>query len=67
MIKCENLLGINTIDTYYEFLFCMALAAECGRRHTVLDMSTMRITDKSMLSDDDIAYMHYLRNEGCIY
>lgn len=67
MIKCENLLGINTIDTYYEFLFCMALAAECGRRHTVLDMSSMRITDKSMLSDDDIAYMHYLRNEGCIF
>lgn len=67
MIKCENILGTNAIDTYYEFLFAMALAAECGRRHTALDMTSIRVTDKEMLSDDDIAYMHYLRAKGFIY
>lgn len=57
----------NTLDTCYEFLFALALSAECKRRGASLDMSMMRISDKDLLSADDIAYMHYLRDNGAIY
>lgn len=66
MIKCSELIGKSTISNYYEFLFCMALAAECGRRGRKLDMTDMRLFDKGMLSADDIAYLHYLKGIGCI-
>ena len=45
MISCNDLLKKNTIDSYYEFLFTMALAAECGRRGTALDMRDISIFD----------------------
>ena len=67
MLRCEDLLETKNINTYYEFLFAMALAAECGRRGTSLDMSKMRINNSNLLSPDDIAYMHYLKDIGSIY
>ena len=67
MIKCNELIGKSSIDFYYEFLFTMALAAECGRRGTSLDMSMMKVFDKSMLSANDLAYMQYLKDTGSIY
>lgn len=67
MIKCDILFEKKTIDSYYEFLFAMALAAECGRRGLSLDMSMMCLLDKGMLSKDDLDYMHFLRDKGYIY
>lgn len=66
MISCSELFKSDKINTYYEFLFAMALAAECGRRGEVLDMRMMKIRSKSMLSNNDIQYMHYLKSIGCI-
>lgn len=67
MIRCDELLGKKVINSYYEFLFAMALAAECGRRGTALDMTMVTLHDKGMFSPDDIAYMHYLKDIGSIY
>ena len=67
MIPCEEFLGTKTIGTFYEFLFAMSLAAECGRRGIVLDMRNIRLVDKSMLSDGDKDYMRYLRAKGCLF
>lgn len=67
MLKCDELLGIKVLSSYYEFLFALALAAECGRRGEVLDMSDISVRDKSLLSDDDLTYMRYLRDSGFIY
>lgn len=76
MIKCSDLIGKKTIGTYYEFLFCMALAAECGRRGDTLDMRDIQLLDmgclkedgveSGMLSSKDIGYMHYLRSIGSL-
>ena len=67
MYNCEKLFGKKVIGAYYEFNFAMALAAECGRRGDCLDMRSMRIFDKELLSDGDIAYMRYLQGLGYIY
>jgi len=67
MYNCEKLFGKRVINAYYEFNFAMALAAECGRRGDCLDMRSMRIPDKEILSDSDIAYMRYLRDLGYMY
>lgn len=67
MISCSDLFKSNKINYYYEFLFAMALAAECGRRGEVLDMSMMRIRSKKMLSNQDILYMYYLKDKGYIF
>ena len=66
MIDCKVLLRKDNIDTYFEFLFIMALACECGDRGDVLDITGMSIKDKGMLSDEDIKYLHYLRSKGYI-
>lgn len=67
MLRCEDLLGTKAVSTYYEFLFVMALAAECGRRGTSLDVRNIRILDKDMLSSDDLDYMRYLKEIGSLY
>lgn len=66
-MRCNELMGKNSINSYYEFLFAMSLAAECGRRGFPLDMRDMRIFAKDVLSDDDLAYMRYLKSTGCIF
>ena len=45
MIKCEDVIKTNCISKYYDFVFVMYLAAECGRRNEVLDTSNMIIKD----------------------
>ena len=67
MIKCEDVIKTNCISKYYDFVFVMYLAAECGRRNEVLDTSNMIIKDTGALSAEDIAYMHFLRGQGCLY
>lgn len=67
MIDCVKLIGKSTVDTYYEFLFVMALGAECGRRGDVLDLRGLSIPDKGMLSKEDLKYMHFLKGRGFIF
>ena len=67
MITCTDLIEKSSLESYYEFLFVMALGAECGRRGEVLDLRGLRIADKGMLSKKDIEYMHYLKGQGFIY
>lgn len=67
MFDCSKLMLKDSIDSYYEFLFIMAVAAECGRRGTSLDVSMMKLSRKNMLSDSDVDYMNYLKSIGSLY
>lgn len=65
-MKCSELLKVNKIDNYYEFLFILGLGAEMGRRGSFLDISDICIKDSSLLSKKDLAYFHYLKDMGYI-
>ena len=67
MIDCSKLFGKRTLVNYQEFNLAMAMAVECGRRNTCLDMSMMRILDPEMLSTEDKLYLRYLRSVGEVY
>lgn len=67
MIDCSELFGKRTLVSYQEFNLAMAMAVECGRRNTCLDMSMMRIIDPQMLSTEDKAYLRYLKSVGEVY
>ena len=67
MLPCESIFGRTTINSFQEFYFAMAVAAECGRRGEMLDMSKMRVIDQNLLSKNDKAYLKYLKETGAIY
>lgn len=65
MIKCNEFLGRYYFKSYSEFYFMLAVAKECYRRGTYLDVSGMRI-ERDVSPENMIEYFKVLVNKGAI-